>query len=386
MAWYRVVCCVALLVAVAWAVTPASQISALQDLYVQTSGAGWTTNTNWNSEDPCDNNWYGITCQNAGGQTLVTQISLPSNKLVNTAQLNYTIWSRLTNLTSLELGGNQLSHILGIYCALCTYFDVSYNSFSGSAAEISLPNAQVINVQNNAFTGPLVYILQAKQTLQALTISNNQFSGKIPPDLAVWPSLKAFYASNNQLSGQLPHSFEATSINVLFLDGNQLTGLLPELSPFLSTVDLSGNNFQCPIPYSTALITPAKCTYCPPGNKVVQQNCQMCPAGSMAYGNDSNCYLCPPGSANPLPGQSICSPCPEDFWSPAGALNCYPPKETVDVSDSNAKGALGVSVVVLVFVLVNLAMAVYHSRSSGASSFSSPWSNKATARGNYQSL
>ena len=40
----------------------ATQTAVLEALYAATNGAEWTNNENWLVGDPCDNKWFGITC------------------------------------------------------------------------------------------------------------------------------------------------------------------------------------------------------------------------------------------------------------------------------------------------------------------------------------
>ena len=59
---------VAARVAVA-AVSPLER-SALVDLYNTAGGSGWSSNTNWLVGDPCDDSWFGVTCDGSGTQVL----------------------------------------------------------------------------------------------------------------------------------------------------------------------------------------------------------------------------------------------------------------------------------------------------------------------------
>jgi hypothetical protein len=43
--------------------TPAAQISALNQFYDAMGGASWIHSTNWNVGDPCLNQWFGVQCQ-----------------------------------------------------------------------------------------------------------------------------------------------------------------------------------------------------------------------------------------------------------------------------------------------------------------------------------
>ena len=62
------------------AAVPASERQALVDLYTVSNGATWSTGTNWLVGDPCDDSWFGVTCN--GTQTTITELDLSDNNLV----------------------------------------------------------------------------------------------------------------------------------------------------------------------------------------------------------------------------------------------------------------------------------------------------------------
>ena len=53
--------------------------NALVDLYQSTSGSIWFTATNWLTGDPCENLWFGVTCN--VDDTAVFSLHLPFNNL-----------------------------------------------------------------------------------------------------------------------------------------------------------------------------------------------------------------------------------------------------------------------------------------------------------------
>ena len=77
--------------------------AALTDLYNNTGGASWTTNTNWGSSTEPLGTWYGVTTD-ANGR--VTALRLSGNHLSGTLPASL---GNLTKLTRLSLARNQLT-------------------------------------------------------------------------------------------------------------------------------------------------------------------------------------------------------------------------------------------------------------------------------------
>ena len=88
----------------AFAAVTQAEREALVALYNSTDGDNWSTNTNWNVGDPCENTWYGVGCNAEGSQVIA--VNLTWNNLVGTlpAQLG-----DLGSLVTLDLGGNGLT-------------------------------------------------------------------------------------------------------------------------------------------------------------------------------------------------------------------------------------------------------------------------------------
>lgn len=70
--------------------TPAEQISALNQFYDAMGGSGWLHTTNWNVGDPCLNQWFGVECT-----------------AISTTTTNVTGLYVSINLTSFSLSINQ---------------------------------------------------------------------------------------------------------------------------------------------------------------------------------------------------------------------------------------------------------------------------------------
>jgi hypothetical protein len=51
--------------------------TALEDLYTVAGGATWNFSTNWGTDDPCVNSWFGVQCDVSGSIPKVTYVALP---------------------------------------------------------------------------------------------------------------------------------------------------------------------------------------------------------------------------------------------------------------------------------------------------------------------
>ncbi len=122
-----------------------------------------------------------------------------------------------------------------------------------------------LDLSVNKLTGPIPLSFDGLVNLQTLYLYNNQLSGKLTDGLGNLVKIQILHLNNNQLSGSLPSIFgnmpNAQSIN---LSDNLFTGLIPtsigilaKSSPFLFDLNLSGNQFSCPLP--CALVDAANC-------------------------------------------------------------------------------------------------------------------------------
>lgn len=80
----------------------------LMDLFNSTDGSSWSTNTGWGTDcDPC--NWFGITCQNIGGEDRVTDINLSGNNLSGDIPGSL---GTMSLLEELDLSNNTLTNTI----------------------------------------------------------------------------------------------------------------------------------------------------------------------------------------------------------------------------------------------------------------------------------
>jgi Leucine-rich repeat (LRR) protein len=169
---------------------------ALVALYDST-GAGWTTHTNWLTTSPVST-WYGVTVENGR----VVKLILNSNNLINHVIVSL---GNLTALDTLELSGNKLS-----------------NSLPASLS--SLTKLAYLDVSNNKITGNVPAYFSSFTNLYYLNLSSNLFTGNIPSSFSTLTKLQNFDVSNNNLSGAISSLIDnIKSLQVFNLYGNQFT-------------------------------------------------------------------------------------------------------------------------------------------------------------------
>ncbi|KAL0450991.1 UNVERIFIED_CONTAM: Receptor-like protein 6 [Sesamum latifolium] len=139
-----------------------------------------------------------------------------------------------------EIGNGSLKHV-----------NLSSNELHGFQKPYKFPSLTLLDLHSNKFQGELpippffsVYV----------DYSFNYFSNSIPKDIGNFISDASFFSvSNNNLTGEIPTSIcNATSLQVLDLSGNALTGSIPPCLPMenwsLGVLSLGRNNFSGNIP------------------------------------------------------------------------------------------------------------------------------------------
>ncbi|MED6198456.1 hypothetical protein PIB30_066396 [Stylosanthes scabra] len=139
-----------------------------------------------------------------------------------------------------------------------TFLDLSNNSFSGNFPKhffngcISL---QTIAMDNNKFTGTFPSFV-GNLNLTRITASRNNFQGEIREEMCELNQLVSLLAldlSYNNFSGELPSCMNIPSAGLINLQGNCLTGTIPEAllnSSARMAIDMSNNKFVGTIPES----------------------------------------------------------------------------------------------------------------------------------------
>ncbi|EXB64646.1 Protein STRUBBELIG-RECEPTOR FAMILY 6 [Morus notabilis] len=183
------------------AATDPQDAAALRNMYTSMNSPPQLTGWNANGDDPCGQSWKGVTCS---GQR-VTEIKLSDLGL--SGSFGYQLQS-LTSVTILDLsnnnlgGGmpygippnltrlnishnqlqNQLDNMFDKLTSLST-LDLSFNSIQGNLPQSfsSLSSMNKMYLQNNQFTGTIDVL--ANLPLDVLNVENNRFTGWVPEQL-----------------------------------------------------------------------------------------------------------------------------------------------------------------------------------------------------------
>lgn len=188
----------------------------LVGLYKRTGGINWNNNTNWLSYEPLSS-WQGIAVDNGR----VTAVELPNNNL--NGVLPNTLFLTLTKMATCNLSNNMLSGTVAsmINNTNLQVLNLSKNLLSGSIPVLPRPNAKIINLSGNRFTG----------TASNLNVGANNYT-------FYYGKIEEYDLSNNLLTGNLP-----TAGLAYLYDTTTKTYPGIQCNTFLRKVDMSNNLF-----------------------------------------------------------------------------------------------------------------------------------------------
>ncbi|KAK1410729.1 hypothetical protein QVD17_37268 [Tagetes erecta] len=166
------------------------------------------------------------------------------------------------NLQVIDLSYNHISGqelvpwMLSDGCSELIELNVSGNNISGTVPESlkSCSLLEVVDFSRNNFSGVLpMDVFFNLSRLKTLVLGFNNFVGKLPEKLSELSSLERFDVSSNQISGEIPAGICSSSLKVLYLQNNLLTGSIPSTISNCSelvSLDLSFNTLTGTIPKS----------------------------------------------------------------------------------------------------------------------------------------
>nr|QAS62460.1 LRR receptor-like serine/threonine-protein kinase EFR [Sedum alfredii] len=194
----------------------------------------------------------------------LTSLSLSTNRFSGTITPLY----NLSSLEKLDISINKFTGVLkqdmDIAFPKLVFFSIMDNSFIGRIPE-SLSNMSglaVIQMNKNNFTGSVPDRLGKLQNLMVLHLAENNLGGDLSfiDSITGCRKLEWLILSENRFGGSLPESIAnfSTQLDTLAIDGNYITGNIPEgisdLSGLTSLV-FSSNLFTGTIPNSIGKLT-----------------------------------------------------------------------------------------------------------------------------------
>jgi Leucine-rich repeat (LRR) protein len=288
----------------------------LIDLYQTCGGQSWDDNTNWLKVSVSICEWFGIIC--APSSEEVATIELGANNLVGTPP---TELYALPALRALSLYSNPLGEVNfdGIqYATKLNDLKLDATGLTSITGVGNAPNLTSLNLRFNQLQGTFSTELAKLTMLQSLNLAHNELTGSLPAVLEKLSNLEALLLSYNQIDGSLQGVNFPSSMRLLDLSNNALTGSIPEAFltevPFDAQldVDLSENQLTGAVP--TALTRFANLNIYLESNQITQLDPQLC---TQPLWNDGDVgrfgcagLLCPPDEYAPQGRQtSLEVPC-----------------------------------------------------------------------------
>ncbi|XP_057455913.1 receptor protein kinase TMK1-like [Lotus japonicus] len=215
-----------------------------------------------NGDDPCGPpSWPYVFC--SGGR--VTQIQAKNLGLQGSLPPNF---NQLSELQNLGLQRNNLSGMLPSFSGLSNlqFAFLDYNEFDAIPLDFfnGLTSITVLSLEENPLNATTGWSfpkdLENSGQLTNLSLVNCNLVGELPDFLGTLPYLTNLRLSFNKLSGGIPASFNQSSIQVLWLNGQEGGGMTGPIDVIASMTSLRqawlhGNQFTGTIPENIGSLT-----------------------------------------------------------------------------------------------------------------------------------
>lgn len=219
--------------------TSEGQLAALLALKSSLDTKG-VLNGLWTSSNPDFCSWPLVECDDAG---IVRTVNLTTNEYESTL------------LGRLPSGAQVFSGLSGL-----RQFDARMHNIGGSLpadwGPATMPNIQVIKLDQNKLTGWLPSGWSGLSKLKEVTLSNNRLAGPLPASWGSLTDMQHLDLSFNSIGGSLPQSWGAWAhVQSIHLEANKLMGPLPAswgAMGSLETLVLSENGLKGQLPASWA--------------------------------------------------------------------------------------------------------------------------------------
>eukprot|EP01113_Clastostelium_recurvatum_P034536 TRINITY_DN4698_c0_g1_i1.p1 TRINITY_DN4698_c0_g1~~TRINITY_DN4698_c0_g1_i1.p1 ORF type:complete len:437 (+),score=52.74 TRINITY_DN4698_c0_g1_i1:59-1369(+) len=263
---------------------PASEMSALRNLYLTTNGNQWTNKAGWmSSSGPCTTSWYGVGCsgdrvtnlalpnnnlngpinKDIGNLTAIVLLDLSRNGLTGNIPTSLGDYQLPRALFTINLSHNQLDGVIPLELAYLpvNYLDLSHNAFVGIPSNFA-DSLVELYISNNRIQGTISGLgnLGSLSNAHFIDISNNDILGGLPAR-ASWSNLRQLNAGNNPRMGISTFTAFSSASQLTSLDLHK-TGLsapfpasLVTSCPNLQTLDVSQNRISGTLPSTIASYT-----------------------------------------------------------------------------------------------------------------------------------
>jgi Leucine-rich repeat (LRR) protein len=298
---------------------PSMERQILIDFYNSCGGDNWDARENWLSSVESICTWDGIVCGGDGSETVIA-IEFGANNVVGVPPSE--LFS-LPNLRTLSLYSNPIDgfNFEGIENAnslqelLLDATGISSIKGIGDA-----PSLTTVNLRFNNLQGSFPSEIARLSKLHTITMAYNDLTGTLPAFLEDLIQLRTLLLSNNHLTGSLHGVNFPSSIRLLDLSENSVSGSIPNsfmtLVPFSAEleVDLSNNLLTGSIPIDLTRFD--RLNIYLKGNQITGMDQQLC---EKTFWNDGdvgdygcNGLLCPAGFYAPTgrhSGSGACMDC-----------------------------------------------------------------------------
>ena len=207
---------------------------ALVELYESTDGGNWKNSSGWLTGDPCENDWFGVTCTSCNNCTegaRVLSLDLYDNSLRGTIPTEI---GNLAFLEGIDLYSNRLTGTIPTeigYLTSLERLDADDNDLTGTIpTEIgNMDSLEVLYLHSNVLTGTIPTEIGNVDTLELFYADYNlQLNGTIPTEIGNLKALQALRLYWTGLNGTIPTEIGyLTDLVDLRLQRNQLTGSIP---------------------------------------------------------------------------------------------------------------------------------------------------------------